>query len=156
VSLWANQVNNGQSLTFSKAKFLGIHCDVYTLGGLDRLTPGSRITFAWAVDNGATTNAAVRVPSERKAVNVPRQVLESYVGTYALQSGFDLNVTLDHGRLVVQRTGMPPGVPLLPESDTKFSVQGAAAQIVFVNSEHGPVTHLILSESGHEIRGLRK
>jgi len=48
--LWAHQVQNGQSLTFKKAKFLGSMCEVYKLGDLGGLAPGSRVTFCWAKD----------------------------------------------------------------------------------------------------------
>ena len=50
VRLWAHQVRNGQRLTFAKAKFLGIPADVYTLGGLEGLRPGERVTFRWLED----------------------------------------------------------------------------------------------------------
>jgi hypothetical protein len=50
VSLWANQVHNGQALTFHKAKFFGGHNIVYRIGDLDRLPPGSRATFRWLQD----------------------------------------------------------------------------------------------------------
>ena len=49
-SLWANQVHNGQSLTFRKAKTFGNITTVHTLGDLGGLTPGSRVTFAWVKD----------------------------------------------------------------------------------------------------------
>ena len=48
--LWANQVHNGQVLTFSKAKTFGWMTPVYTLGGLERLRPGTRVTFRWVKD----------------------------------------------------------------------------------------------------------
>jgi len=51
VALWAGQVNNGQVLTFSKAKIFGIHFPVYTLGGLNRIKPGSRVIIRWMKDN---------------------------------------------------------------------------------------------------------
>jgi hypothetical protein len=50
VALWAHQVRNGQVLTFSKAKALGVAWPVYQLGGLDRLPPHSRVTFTWVAD----------------------------------------------------------------------------------------------------------
>lgn len=50
ITLWAHQVINGQSLRFAKAGFLGFWKDVYDLGGLDRLPPGSRVTFRWVRD----------------------------------------------------------------------------------------------------------
>lgn len=50
VALWSHQVHNGQLLTFSKAKGLGVAAAVYQLGGLDRLQPNSRVTFTWVAD----------------------------------------------------------------------------------------------------------
>jgi hypothetical protein len=50
VSLWANQVHNGQELIFHKAKFLGAHRIAYRLGDLGRIVPGSRVTFRWYAD----------------------------------------------------------------------------------------------------------
>ncbi|MCW7541177.1 hypothetical protein OOT46_25530 [Aquabacterium sp. A7-Y] len=47
-SLWAHQVDNGQSLTFKKPKGAGLIADVYYVGDLGGLSPGSRVTFRWA------------------------------------------------------------------------------------------------------------
>lgn len=49
-SLWAHQVNNGQRLTLSKAKFAGVMVPVYSLGGLQDLAGGDRVTFRWVKD----------------------------------------------------------------------------------------------------------
>jgi hypothetical protein len=49
-SLWANQVGNGQVLTFQKAKWFGAMFSVLTLGQLGGLQPGDRVTFAWNRD----------------------------------------------------------------------------------------------------------
>lgn len=48
--LWAHQVNNGQSLTLSKAKFLGVMTVVYSLGDLANLIGGDRVTLKWIKD----------------------------------------------------------------------------------------------------------
>jgi len=50
VTIWADQVHNGQELVFHKAKFLGSHEVVYRLGDLGRLAPGSRVAFRWLSD----------------------------------------------------------------------------------------------------------
>jgi len=50
VALWAHQVHNGQLLTFTKAKALGVAWPVYQLGGLERLSPNARVTFTWERD----------------------------------------------------------------------------------------------------------
>jgi hypothetical protein len=49
-ALWADQVRNGQQLDFWHAGFLGFGAHLTSLGGLERLPPGSRITFRWQQD----------------------------------------------------------------------------------------------------------
>jgi hypothetical protein len=51
--LWADQVRNGQSLTFKKAKEFGRHQtnnEGYKLSNLEHLLPGSRVVFTWIQD----------------------------------------------------------------------------------------------------------
>lgn len=48
--LWADQVRNGQVLTFRKPKFLGIWFDVIDIGFLGDLDPGDRVVFTWRHD----------------------------------------------------------------------------------------------------------
>jgi len=50
VALWAHQVNNGQVLTFRKAKTFGLVSSTYQLGGLERLAPRTRVTLTWLAD----------------------------------------------------------------------------------------------------------
>jgi hypothetical protein len=75
VDLAAHQVGNGQELEFKKAKFLGVHTGVYRLGGLGRLPPGSRVTFAWAQDRCPRLDADAGVPLRRRPLLLagPRQ-----------------------------------------------------------------------------------
>jgi len=48
--LWANQVNNGQVLTFRKPKAFGIWYDVIQIGFLGDIDPGDRVVFTWRTD----------------------------------------------------------------------------------------------------------
>lgn len=50
VGLWASQVRNGQRLSFRKAKTLGLVSTTYTVGQLERLQGGTRVTFQWLRD----------------------------------------------------------------------------------------------------------
>jgi hypothetical protein len=50
VSLWAGQVNNGQSLTFTKAGFLGTPHTIGSVGDLEGMPPGSRLVLRWLRD----------------------------------------------------------------------------------------------------------
>ena len=48
--LWVHQSQNGQSLNFWAGGAFGLGRHVATLGNLDRLPPGCRITFLWLED----------------------------------------------------------------------------------------------------------
>jgi hypothetical protein len=48
--LWADEINNGQQLSLWAGGFWGIGRPVADLGNLQRLPPGSRITFRWVQD----------------------------------------------------------------------------------------------------------
>jgi len=48
--LWADQVKNGQVLTFRKPKIFGIWFDVVEIGFLGDLEPGDRVVFTWRRD----------------------------------------------------------------------------------------------------------
>jgi len=48
--LWADQVHNGQPITFWKPKFLGQWTEIFSISHLDQLTPGSIVTFTWSKD----------------------------------------------------------------------------------------------------------
>jgi hypothetical protein len=48
--LWADQVHNGQPLTFWKPKFLGQWAEIFSVHGLEKLQPGSVVTFTWTKD----------------------------------------------------------------------------------------------------------
>jgi hypothetical protein len=49
-ALWAQQVQNGQVLTFRKPKGFGFWHDVIEIGFLEDLDPGDRVTFIWLRD----------------------------------------------------------------------------------------------------------
>ena len=49
-SLWADQVNNGQSLQFWKAKTFRIMHWVLNIGNLGGIQPGTRVVFRWLAD----------------------------------------------------------------------------------------------------------
>ncbi len=66
---------------------------VAALANLNGMAPESIALQSAAIAHGAK----VTLPSERKEISVSPSILESYVGTYELQPGFNLNVTLEGG-----------------------------------------------------------
>ncbi len=93
-------------------------------------------------------------PVERTEIEVAAEVLETYVGEYELTPEFTIVVTLEDGGLFVQATGQPK-VGLFAESETKFFLRVAAAQISFTKDDSGEVTGLILHQGGRD-RPARK
>ena len=92
--------------------------------------------------------------AERTEVDVPAAVLERYPGTYRLQPGFDIVITLENGQLMSQATGQGKA-PLYAESESKFFLKLANAQMEFV-SAGGRVTELVLFQGGQQMRAPRQ
>jgi CubicO group peptidase (beta-lactamase class C family) len=92
--------------------------------------------------------------AERREVDVPLAVLERYRGTYRLQPGFDLVITVENGQLMSQATGQGKA-PLFAESERKFFLKVANAQVEFVG-EGESVTELVLYQGGRETRAPRQ
>ena len=90
---------------------------------------------------------------ERVAVELPLAVLQRYPGTYQIAPGFNLMITLENAQLVSQATGQGK-VPLFAESEGKFFLKAANAQIEFEGGER--VTGLVLKQGGRETRAPRQ
>lgn len=93
--------------------------------------------------------------AEREEISVPVSILAKYPGTYELQPGFDLVITLEGGQLFSQATGQKK-VRLFAESGTKFFLKAVDAQIEFLADDKGAVTHLMLHQGPTEIKAPRK
>jgi len=92
--------------------------------------------------------------AERNEVVLPLAVLERYPGTYRLQQGFDLVITLENGQLMSQATGQSKA-PLFAESERKFFLKVANAQVEFVVDGQRP-TELVLYQGGRETHAPRQ
>ncbi len=92
--------------------------------------------------------------AERTEIALPPAVLSRYAGTYRLQPGFDLVITLENGQLMSQATGQSKA-PLFAEAEDKFFLKVANAQIEFVRDGER-VTELLLKQGGRETRAARQ
>lgn len=81
---------------------------------------------------------------------LPPAVLASYAGTYELQKGTNMVITVEDGQLVSQ-LGPQPKVPLYAESEGKFAAKVVEAEIDFVKGPDGKVTSLELHQNGREV-----
>jgi CubicO group peptidase (beta-lactamase class C family) len=95
------------------------------------------------------------MPSERKAIELPEEVLAQYVGVYEMMPGFDFTFTLEGTQLMAQATGQSMA-PVFPETETSFFFKVVDAQVEFVKDESGKVVSLLLSQGGRKMPAKRK
>lgn len=100
-------------------------------------------------------SAKVELPPERKSIVLPVETLKQYVGTYELQPGVDVEMTLEGNQLMTQITGQPK-FPLFPETETRFFLKVVDAQVDFVKDPSGKVTEIILHQNGADHTAKRK
>jgi CubicO group peptidase (beta-lactamase class C family) len=95
-------------------------------------------------------------PVKKLFVQLPDETLKTYVGDYELAPNFVLYITLENGKLKGQATGQGP-TELQAESENKFYVEAADAEVVFVKDASGKVNSLKLTQRGqtHEAKKIK-
>ena len=93
-------------------------------------------------------------PTVRTALKVDPKILQTYVGTYELNKGFDITITVENGQLMTQATGQSK-FPVFAETETKFFPL-FPAELEFVKDDQGNVNALILHQGGHDIKAPKK
>lgn len=93
-------------------------------------------------------------PRERVEIEVPDEILQSYVGEYQLAPTFSIVVTFEDGDLFAQATGQMR-FPIFAESTDEFFYRAVDAQITFQRDPQGVVTGLVLHQGGRDIPGQK-
>lgn len=86
-------------------------------------------------------------PVRRTEIQLPREVLQEYVGEYQLEGEETLVITLEDGRLRGQPTGQPK-LTLFAEARDRFFLRAVNAQISFTRNEAGQVTAAVIHQGG--------
>jgi CubicO group peptidase (beta-lactamase class C family) len=89
-----------------------------------------------------------------KDVDVPEEILESYIGKYELMPGFILTVTKDGKQMKAQATGQPV-FDIFPKSDNVFYLKVVTAQLTFNKGDDGTIESVTLLQGGQELNGKR-
>jgi hypothetical protein len=109
------------------------------------------------VCNESDRNKVHMISAANTGIQVSPEILAKYAGAYEYRQGSpnvrafmgkSQNVSLRDGRLYLN------GLPLVPQSQTKFESTGAAAE--FILDATGNVTHLVLSQTEGDARFDRK
>lgn len=97
--------------------------------------------------------ASPAAPAEA-SVPVPREVLERYVGRYAINGAvLTVGVSAD-GRLTAELSGQPPHPPLRAVSASEFSIDAIGARLLF-DGEGPKATRVTSRFAGNEVVGTR-
>jgi CubicO group peptidase (beta-lactamase class C family) len=94
-------------------------------------------------------------PTIRTVAAVDPKVLAPYAGTYELQPGFSIVITLENDQLMGQATGQGK-IQLYAASDTRFFLTVVNAEIEFFKDDQGKVSYLVLHQGGREMKALKK
>ena len=73
---------------------------------------------------------------------------------YGFEEGPTEMLIPPNGKLMTQATGQEK-VEIYPESETKFFLKVADAQLTFARNEQGKVTHLTLHQNGNDMKAPR-
>lgn len=95
-----------------------------------------------------------KLPSERKAITLPQEILVRYAGVYELQPSFQIEIKMQNDRLFAVATGQP-AVELFAETGNSFFIKEIAAQVVFNVNTDGTVKSLSFSQGGNKMEGKR-
>jgi CubicO group peptidase (beta-lactamase class C family)/tetratricopeptide (TPR) repeat protein len=97
---------------------------------------------------------AVSLPSERKEISLPRNLLRQYVGTYQASDGLRMMVTQEGSQLISQISGQAKA-PIYPESRNRFFWKVVDAEAEFARDTHGKVKSVVIHQGGNDVQGTR-
>jgi CubicO group peptidase (beta-lactamase class C family) len=123
---------------------------VVVLANLNGGAPAEIATDLAAIAHGEK----VVTPYERTAIQVSRNVLATYVGTYQLSPTFSIAITLEGDTLMLQAASQPK-IPLFAESETRFFTRGVDAQIEFFEHDKNGA-YLMLHQGGRDTKAVKK
>ncbi|MEM6803488.1 MAG: serine hydrolase [Bacteroidota bacterium] len=87
---------------------------------------------------------------EKESIEVPASILEQYVGTYEIQKGFELVVSLENEKLMCQATGQGK-FQLYAETEQRFFIKEFEAAIEFKKAASGGYDSAVLFQNGQEV-----
>ncbi len=94
------------------------------------------------------------LPKIRQQISMRPEAFDPYVGKYEIRPGFQVVISRDGNRFLVQPTGQSPA-EIFPESETKFFLRIVDIQITFQKGPGGKVTGLVMNQGGRELSGKR-
>jgi CubicO group peptidase (beta-lactamase class C family) len=123
---------------------------VIVLGNLNGGAPDKIGASLMTLARGGT----VVLPSERVAITLSPDVLQTYEGVYALALTATLTVKAENGKLTGQMTGQG-AFELFAEKPDAFFLRVVDAQITFTRDAAGAIDGLVLHQGGRDMPAKR-
>jgi hypothetical protein len=114
-------------------------------------------TVAVVLHQNGIDQRAPRVEGEPvmpKELSLSADVLDRYVGRYALAPGFTITVTRDGTRLLAQLTGQP-AIEVFASAEREFFYKVVNARLTFETDGKSPATAVVLHQNGQSPRAPR-
>jgi CubicO group peptidase (beta-lactamase class C family) len=97
---------------------------------------------------------APKPTSELKAITLPADALQKFVGVYKLKIGAKITISLKDNQLTARVAGQR-AFSIYPESKTEFFLKAVDAQVSFKINSKDEVTGLIWHQGGRDIPGKK-
>ena len=93
-------------------------------------------------------------PADKTEISLAENILQQYVGSYELQPGFEIQITVSNGRIFAQATGQ--GVnEIFAEKEDHFFLKVVPASLVFSKDSDGKVNQVTLHQGGRQMPGKK-
>lgn len=90
-----------------------------------------------------------------KEIKLTNEQLQRVTGTYEIQKGQELNISVTDEQLFGQVTGQKKAYPLFAESEFSFFLKVADAQVEFQQNEKGEITGLFILQDGNKTKAAK-
>jgi CubicO group peptidase (beta-lactamase class C family) len=120
---------------------------------LEEIFRAIAIEYGWPVADEHTWLNYL-APKQPWAKADPRSYT-AYLGTYELNPGFEIAITVEADGLLMRPTGQP-AVALYPQSEDRFFAKAVDAEIAFVKGDDGQVSELTLKQNGRDMAAKKR
>ena len=121
---------------------------VVVLGSVPTVAAPEIAAFLGTLAHGGTVTLA----SERKAIQLPPDVLARYAGVY--EGGGSITIAVDGNQLAMVSGANK--TPLLAESETSFYISNTNLRVEFIRDATGAVTEMVVQQGTHQERARRR
>ncbi|WP_033959207.1 serine hydrolase [Psychroserpens jangbogonensis] len=144
-----------------------INLEIYAMTETNFIFDGGNTSYEFYTENGkhmakftSSGNTIIghsvdkAPPAKRKEITLPTEVLSQYIGTYEIQAGFNIEISVRDNKVYGLATGQGE-VELFAEEKDKFYLKVTAADIHFKRNANDAIDSLVFIQGGQEMPGKK-